>query len=56
MYKLFMKVVVIIIFVLLVMPCPAYAEVDELPVLEKPVSLSVRSDEYGDLQLRMTTG
>lgn len=54
MYKLFMKVVVIIIFVLLVMPCPAYAEVDELPVLEKPVSLSVRSDEYGDLQLRMT--
>lgn len=43
-----------IIIVLITMSFPAYAEDQELPVLEKPVSFIVRLDENGDFQLRLT--
>lgn len=54
MYKLFMRVLILSICVFLAMPFTAYAQDQELPVLEKPASLTVRSDELGDFLLRLT--
>jgi hypothetical protein len=49
-----MKILALIICVLLVMPAAIMAAEGDLSVLEKPVSLTVRSDEYNNLYLRLT--
>jgi len=48
------KVLILLLCLLLVMPAAALAEDEELPLLEKPASLTVRSNEHNDLQLRLT--
>lgn len=52
MYK---KIIVFfIICMLLTTFLPAYAQEEEIPDLEKPASFTVRTNEYGDLMLRLT--
>ena len=48
------KAMILLLCLILVMPAVVLAEEGDLPVLEKPDSLTVRSDENNDLQLRLT--
>jgi hypothetical protein len=49
------KIIVLILCLVMIIPYVAYAEDDEHPAsLGKPTSLSVRSEENGDLILRLT--
>lgn len=48
------KAIILLLCLMLVMPAAAMAQEEEVPVLEKPVSLTVRVDENNDLQLRLT--
>ncbi len=48
------KSIILLLCLMLVMPVAVLAQEGDLPVLEKPASLTVRSDENNDLQLRLT--
>lgn len=48
------KAIILLLGLMLVMPAAVLAEEGDLPVLEKPASLTVRSDENNDLLLRLT--
>lgn len=48
------KAIILLLCLMLVMPAAVLAEEGDLPVLEKPASLSVRSDENNNLLLRLT--
>jgi hypothetical protein len=44
---MFKKLSILVLCLMLVMPVAVLAEEETLPVLEKPVSLTVRANEYG---------
>jgi hypothetical protein len=48
------KTIILLLCLMLVMPASVLAAEGDLPVLEKPASLTVRSDENNDLLLRLT--